>query len=128
MLGSPHPTLLIVDDDAACRVLLTTLLSHYGYDCVEAENGVAALALLRRNTIDLIILDYEMPSMNGCEFLEELERTVAHPPPAVMVTGNLRAPVWKRAMDAGAKAILSKPYESTTMLSVLEDHVRLGVV
>lgn len=128
MEGSPQPTLLIVDDNADCRLILTTLLTHHGYDCVEAENGVAALALLQRHTIALIILDYEMPSMNGCEFLEELERTVDQPPPAVMVTGNLRATVWKRAMDAGAKAILSKPYERTTMLSVLEDHMQPGVV
>lgn len=126
--GSPQPTLLIVVDSPDCRIILTTFFTDHGYDCVEAEDGVAALALLQQHTIDLIILDYEMPGMNGCEFLEALERTVAQPPPAVIVTGSLRATVWKRAMAAGAKAILSKPYECTTMLPVLEDHLQAGVV
>jgi CheY-like chemotaxis protein len=128
MEGSPQPTLLIVDDNADCRLILSTLLTHCGYDCVEAESGVAALALLQRHTIALIILDYEMPGMNGCEFLEELARTVDQPPPAVMVTEHLPATVRKRAMDAGAKAILSKPYDRTTMLPVLKAHMQPGVV
>jgi len=119
--------LLLVDDNPDCRLILSTFLTHHGYDCVEAEHGVAALSLLQQNTIDLIILDYQMPEMNGCEFLEELERTVEQPPPVVMITGNLRASVWKRAMDAGAKTILPKPYECTTILSVLEEHLQTRV-
>lgn len=125
-LSIPQPTLLIVDDNPDCRCILTAICAHHGYDCVEAENGVAALALLQRNAIDLILLDYEMPRMNGCEFLEALERTVDHPPPAVMITGNLLEAVWKRAIAAGAKAVLSKPYECTTLLSVVGNHLQPG--
>ncbi len=127
MQGSSQPILLIVDDNADCRLILTTFLTHHGYECVEAENGAAALALLPLHAIDLILLDYQMPNMNGCEFLEELTRTVDQPPPTVMLTGNVLAYVWKRALNAGAKAVLSKPYEKTTILTVVRDQLYPGI-
>ncbi len=96
--------------------------------CLEAADGIAALALLQEHAVDLIILDYQMPSMNGCEFLEELGCRGDDPPPVVMITENILSQMWKRAMDAGAKAILSKPYERDTILSIVREHLQPGVV
>ena len=64
--------ILIVDDNAVNRDLLTTLLSHKGYAIHEAADGAEALALARTTCPDLIVTDILMPTMDGYEFVRQL--------------------------------------------------------
>jgi len=63
--SSEKSVILLVEDDADCREMLSDLLSNEGYTVVSAENGLQALDYLRRSTAELIILDLMMPVMSG---------------------------------------------------------------
>ncbi|HEX3456869.1 MAG TPA: response regulator [Candidatus Baltobacteraceae bacterium] len=65
-------TVLIVDDDAATRLLVTTLLRHAGHTPIEATNGAEGLSSAAEHQPDLILLDLSMPSMSGPEFVRAL--------------------------------------------------------
>jgi CheY-like chemotaxis protein len=81
-----RPTLLCVDDDSACRTLYQHLLGCYGYDVVVAEDGIQALETLNRNTVDAVLLDYEMPGMNGSEVAAVMKHRTPEIP-IIMVSG-----------------------------------------
>ncbi|HSF09901.1 MAG TPA: response regulator, partial [Nitrospirales bacterium] len=63
-------SILVVDDSVDCRMILRMALEREGYRCIEAANGIAALKLFQEKPIDFIITDFQMPHMDGCEFLE----------------------------------------------------------
>ena len=115
--------ILIVDDSIDCRMILRTAIEQEGFCCVEAADGMAALKVFHEMTIDFVITDFQMPHMNGCEFLEVLSREAIRRPPAVMVTGNLADSVRMRAMHAGALAVLSKPFEQNEILKIVREFV-----
>lgn len=81
-----RPKLLCVDDDASVRELYRILLGSFGYEVVVAENGAQALQLFRPREIDAVILDYEMPGMNGGELAAEIKRRSSLVP-IIMVSG-----------------------------------------
>ena len=116
-------SILIVDDSIDCRMILRTAIEREGFCCVEAADGIKALKVFHEITIDFIITDFQMPNMNGCEFLEELSREASRCPPAVMITGNLADSVRIRAMHAGALAVLSKPFDQKKILKIVREVV-----
>ncbi len=87
-------TVLCVDDDASIRALYEALLSRHGYEVLAANSGHHALNVFQSkgNEIDAVILDYEMPEMNGLELAARLKR---HDPtlPVIMISGS--APILK---------------------------------
>ena len=68
----PPVSILVVDDSVDCRMILRMALEREGYRCLEAEDGIAALKLCQKKTIDFIITDFQMPHMDGCECGGEL--------------------------------------------------------
>lgn len=64
--------ILIVDDEPANRLLITTLLGHAGHETIEAEDGEAGLRLAREQLPDLVIMDLAMPGMHGTQFIKNL--------------------------------------------------------
>lgn len=115
--------ILIVDDSVDCRLILRTVIEREGFFCLEAADGMTALKLFQETSIDFIITDFQMPHMNGCEFLEVLSREAISCPPAVMITGNLSDSVRMRAMHAGALAVLAKPFEQKKILAIVQEVV-----
>lgn len=102
--------ILIADDSAASRELLRTLAEHSGYCVLEAPDGCAALELARRESLDLIVLDLQMPRLDGfatLAALRQIERlgTV----PIVAVTGSAMPSERERGLLAGFTAYLTKP-------------------
>jgi CheY-like chemotaxis protein len=104
------PRILIVDDDPqACR-LLATGVRTLGWTADVAHRGQSALGYLERNVADLILLDYDMPGMDGLECLQAI-RDLRGPIPVIMITAAKSADVIKRAKALGAVDYIIKPYK-----------------
>jgi CheY-like chemotaxis protein len=88
--GPAALTVLVVDDEPVNRLVLARMLEHFGSRCLEAASGAEALALLREQPVDLVLMDIHMPQMSGIQAVEQL-RAAAGPnrqTPVVAVTGD----------------------------------------
>ena len=104
--------ILVVDDDAAILGFLELALLDEGYEVYTARNGREALAQIDQQPPDLILLDMNMPVMNGWEFCEELRgRNTAIP--IVVMTAARDASA--RSREIGAQAFLGKPFNLDEM-------------
>lgn len=98
---------LVVDDDAGMRDFLRQLLRHRGYDAEGAENGVQALARLQDEPFDVVVTDYQMPSLDGLGLLREIQQ-MEHPPPVVVHSSGVDAATEALFRRAGVFRILAK--------------------
>ena len=89
---SSHALLLCIDDDEAVLACVTLILKKYGYRVLSALRGEIGIQIFKENAIDLVIVDYEMPGMNGCKVAEELRRLNAKVP-IIMSSGNPEMPL-----------------------------------
>ena len=102
--------LLVVDDNKVNRLLLTRNLELQGHDVASAENGRVALDMLRHGSFDVVLLDMEMPEVNGFEVLEELMRDRQLRDLPVIVTSSLEGiDNVARCIELGAEDYLTKP-------------------
>ena len=101
---------LVVDDEPEVRQVLQEFLSDRGYDVIQAEDGLAALAALAAHKPDLVLLDVAMPEMDG---VETLKRIVAleMPVPVIMVTANADIAVTSKLLALGAVDYIPKPFD-----------------
>jgi class 3 adenylate cyclase/CheY-like chemotaxis protein len=108
--------ILVVDDNAANRDLLGRRLTRAGYDVMEAEGGVAALALLEQGTFDLVLLDLIMPDISGYEVLCRLKAQPATKDiPVIMISALDDLDSIVRCIEAGAVDYLPKPIDPTLL-------------
>lgn len=113
--------ILVVDDDAAIRRVVATILSLDEHTVVESSGGQDALRQLKRQRFDVVILDIMMPVMNGYEVLERMSQMPACADiPVVVLTAKQDAEGIVREAAAGAFDHVSKPFEPAT----LEEAVR----
>jgi PAS domain S-box-containing protein len=112
--------ILLVEDDAAVRRLLSTVLSRYGYDVVTATNGQEAVqyALLDTKTIHAVVTDVVMPKMSGWEVVSQL-RTVNPEIKAVFMSGYTGDALDKRSMEDDDFVLLSKPFPPIKLIASL---------
>ncbi|MFO1325595.1 MAG: adenylate/guanylate cyclase domain-containing protein [Burkholderiales bacterium] len=102
--------LLVADDNKVNRLLLTRNLELQGHTVASAENGVVALAMLRRDRYDLLLLDMEMPEMDGFEVLAEMKGDLQLRDVPVIVTSSLEGiDHIVRCIELGAEDYLPKP-------------------
>lgn len=113
--------ILIVDDDSDIRMILRSVLESYGYQCDEADNGLKALEQIEVHDYALILLDYSMPVMNGLEVIHKLGQASKRVrPQIVMMTANSDLNLHVQALNAGASAVLSKPFDIDHVLLTIE--------
>ena len=104
-----RPQVLVVDDEPAIRAILSDLLVHEGLRVITAEDGVQALELLDRHSVNLLISDLKMPVMGGMELLGEVARR--HPDVVpVMMTAYSTVETAIEAMKRGAFDYVMKPF------------------
>ena len=102
--------LLVVDDNKVNRLLLTRSLEQQGHSVASAENGRAALDTLRREAFDQLLLDIEMPEMDGFQVLEQLKGDLQLRDLPVIVTSSLEGvDNVVRCIELGAEDYLVKP-------------------
>lgn len=107
-----HPTLLIADDQAGQRAVLEMLLSLDGYELVTVEDGREALAWLKDHTPDLVILDVNMPFIDGLDICRRMKRiSRLQAVPVMILTAMRDRRTLAEAGDAGAEMVVRKPLE-----------------
>jgi len=110
---APGARVLIVDDDPVMRRLTTRALQNDGYVLTEATNGREALEVMRRETPDLVILDFVMPELDGLDVLRALRADPATVSlPVLMLTSQSDEGSTRAGFDAGATDYLTKPFSS----------------
>ena len=104
---------LVVDDNQDIRELVMHILDADGFHVFAAENGEGALAILRSNPVDLILLDVMMPGTSGLEVLQEI-RTGSlkrlHEVPVIMITAMATTDDVDKALAIGANSYIVKPF------------------
>ena len=112
--------ILIVDDEPSYRKVMKRLLINDGHNVTFAEDGVAALRILEKEDIDIVLTDINMPNMNGWEFLEKLD--VLYPElPAAIITGLSSQEKIPPADTSMAKKILKKPISIVEIRKLIDE-------
>ena len=105
-----QPRILVVDDERSMRELLAIVLQREGYEVLLAENGRAAVALLEREPVDLLISDIKMPDLSGVDVLRAAKK-IDQDILAIMITAFASTDTAVEAMRLGACDYLSKPFD-----------------
>ena len=129
-MQAPPGNILIVDDDALNRRLLTKSLENDGHRTTQFDNGFAALAAIGEDPPDLVLLDIEMPGLDGIEVLERLkaDAELRHVP-VIMISGVDDNASVVRCIEAGAEDFLPKPFDPAILRARIDSGLnrkRLG--
>jgi len=120
-------TILVIDDDESIRHLLRMHLSAAGYEVLVAEDAIAAGYLVLRSPPDLIISDFNMPHMDGFEFVAALKADTTLPQiPVIFLTSSEDGDERGRAL--GAVGYLTKPVRADRLLNMVAQHVPGGAL
>jgi two-component system chemotaxis response regulator CheY len=113
---------LVIDDSAVTRGIIKQILSPRGFEVFEAGDGREGLDRVRDiGALDLILLDWNMPGMDGIEFLRILRaRTALAGLPVMMVSSNNEAANIAASLDAGANEYIMKPFTEDVIRAKLE--------
>jgi two-component system chemotaxis response regulator CheY len=113
--------MLTVDDSPSVRKLVKFTLKAKGYEVRSAGDGLEALDLLKQEVFDAIILDINMPRMNGLEFLSAIKADDQYAGmPVIMLTTEGQDDDKDKAVALGATAYMVKPFKPTQLLMLLE--------
>ena len=114
---------LVVDDSSAMRAVLRMILKKQNFEVVEAKDGLEALQVLQRiELVDLMLIDWNMPGMNGFELLQNVRGNGRYgPTKVVMVTTETALAEMSNALAAGADEYIMKPFTP----DVVTDKLRL---
>jgi len=112
--------ILIVDDSVSVRQVVVRLMESQGWKTQTAKDGVEALERIRENRPDLIVLDIEMPRMNGYEFLNAIKvQPQFKNTPVVMLTSRATSKHREKAMSLGARGFVVKPYRDDEFIEIV---------
>ncbi len=111
-------TVLVVDDESRMRESVRDLLQAYGYRCLMAGDGAEALDLLDQHEVDLLLLDLNMPGMDGYQVMRQMKER--HPKTdVIVVSGETTFDSATEALRCGAHDFLRKPYAADDLTRVL---------
>ncbi|HEV2355917.1 MAG TPA: response regulator, partial [Puia sp.] len=114
---------LVVDDNDMNRLVATTILENYGTIIFEAGNGQEAVDFLRRQTVDVVLMDIQMPFMSGLEASELIRADISASLPIIALTANAIKGENERCLAAGMTDYLAKPFEENALLKMICDRV-----
>jgi chemosensory pili system protein ChpA (sensor histidine kinase/response regulator) len=118
-------SVMVVDDSVTVRKVTSRLLERQGMDVMLAKDGVEAIALLQERRPDVVLLDIEMPRMDGFE----VARQIRHDDrlkrlPIIMITSRTGTKHQDRAREIGVNRFLGKPFQESELLASIDDLVR----
>jgi type IV pilus assembly protein PilB len=116
--ASGAPRVLVTDDDAITRMLVKVLLERERFEVLEATNGLAAVEIATRERPDLLLIDLNMPEMDGFEAIARLRKDLTLATlPIVVLTAEDGPGIEARVLGLGADDYILKPFEPDSLLS-----------
>ena len=121
---SEKPRILIVDDEQSMREVLRQMFQKAGYETLLAGDGVAALEVLAREFVDVVLTDIRMPRLDGVQLLQAL-RNLAPDVVVVMMTAHWTQDTaeWSEARQLGAAALFEKPFPDFNLVTMQVDQL-----
>lgn len=123
--ASPHRRVLVVDDEEEIRAAIRQILAEEGYGVETVASGEAALAAIAARAPDLILLDVNLPGVDGWQVLDELRSAAGEQTPVVVMTAGYD--IQAQALDNGAQGYLGKPFDLEDLIAAVGAHVGLPV-
>ncbi|WP_222184652.1 ATP-binding protein [Geminicoccus harenae] len=123
----PPLRVLVVDDGAVNRKLLLQMLSRYGHQVTSARNGVEAVEMVVRGRFDVVLMDIQMPVMDGIEATRLIRELPAprNATPIIGITASIMPEEYQRCLDVGMNRILVKPLDWEQLFAVMAEHADL---
>ena len=126
VVGGP-PLVMIVDDSLTVRKITSRMLNREGFEVITAKDGVEALEMLESEAPDVILLDIEMPRMDGFEFTRMIKRDLRHAHvPIIMITSRTAEKHRALARELGVDLFLGKPFQEQDLLRNLREMLALA--
>jgi chemosensory pili system protein ChpA (sensor histidine kinase/response regulator) len=121
----PAPLVMVVDDSLTVRKITSRMLAREGYEFVTAKDGVDALQQLQDMKPDCILLDVEMPRMDGFEFARNVRADDAtRGIPIIMITSRTADKHRNHALEIGVNEYMGKPYQEDELLVLIKRYTR----
>jgi CheY-like chemotaxis protein len=121
---------LVAEDNEINRLVANKVLSQAGYDCDLVINGLEALAALEAQRYDLVLMDCQMPDMDGFEATTEYRKreavksaTGGRALPIIALTANALSGDRERCLAAGMTDYISKPFDPDKLIDLIEQHL-----
>ncbi len=115
--------ILIVDDDADIRNILREILTKYGYTSIEASNGIDALQLFQTTEFLAVLLDLNMPEMDGMETMQHIKK-IDPDVPIIFITAHGDIPTAVEAIKQGAYDFIVKPPKIDRLMITLKNAIQ----
>lgn len=116
--------ILIAEDNKKNRLLITDILKYFGYEVIEAVNGAEGIEMAKAHMPDLIIMDIQMPVMNGFEAIKALKNDpVTQYIKIIALTSFAMAEDREKVMKAGADDYISKPLNTRILPEIVKKYI-----
>lgn len=117
--AAARSTVLVVDDDERIREVMVEALATRQRDVLAAASGEEALEIVKKTSVDLVLLDLQMPGLDGVETFRELQR-LRPGVPVVIVTGYPDSALMAQALEIGPFTMISKPVDYTQIRKIVD--------
>lgn len=119
--GAPARRALVIDDSQAMRTILGGILAGLGFDVAEARTAADALEAIRTRGVDVALVDWNMPGMDGLEFVKRVRADQALAAVKILMVSTESKPAKvARALEAGANEYVMKPFSRVVLLEKLK--------
>ena len=115
-MNTPEGKVLVVDDESSLRRVLRVTLAALGFEAAEASTGEQALAMLSAGHYDVVLLDVEMPGIDGIEICREIKK-LSPRPVVLMLTVRDGGEDRAKAFEAGADDYVTKPFHLSDLVA-----------
>lgn len=117
------PKILVVDDNKLNLLVADKMLSHENFDCTTVDNGYDAIDLVKDNTYNVILMDINMPDINGIGTTKKI-REFNTETPIIALTGVDVTQLNNQIMESGFNDYILKPYEKSVLLELINKHIK----
>jgi len=122
----PDKNVMVVEDNEKNRKLMRVVLKAKGYNVIEAETGEEALNILRNQKPDIILMDIQLPGIDGITLIKQIKATTTLKDiPIIAVTAYAMKGDEEKIMEAGCDAYVSKPINTQELPLIVEKYIKI---